>query len=101
MTVPRIPTDASRAECDKVLAAILDAGSGGKTCDEVEVHLGLSHQNAAARISFLVRVRSIHQTAERRKSRGGVMARVYRAGAPVVKAEQLPLVGLAPPPRRR
>ncbi len=62
---------------NRVLAFISIRGSS--TCDEVEVGLGLPHQSASARINELHRSMGVIEvTDERRPTRTGCMADVYR-----------------------
>lgn len=51
----------------------------GGTCDEIEIALRLSHQNASARITELRRDAKIYDSGLRKKTRSGNSARVYRA----------------------
>lgn len=44
-------------------------GRGGATCDELEVALGLAHQNCSARVNELMRSRRIVDSGLRRKTR--------------------------------
>lgn len=60
----------------RVLAAIEKAG--GATCDEVEVATGLAHQTASARVNGLMRKGRIYDSGERRKTRSGRNAAVWR-----------------------
>lgn len=50
----------------------------GATCDEVEVALGMAHQTASARIRELAQMELIEDTGDRRKTRSGRSARIYR-----------------------
>ncbi len=54
--------------------------SAGMTCDEVEDRTGLSHQTASARVNELSRLGLLIDTGERRKTRSGRNAKVWRAG---------------------
>ena len=49
----------------------------GKTCDELEVALGMSHQTCSARCSDLARAGLIIRTGEKRPTRTGSPAAVY------------------------
>ena len=61
----------------RVLVTVCAAGQNGMTCDEVEEHLGLVHQNASARIRELVLTGQIEDSGYRRPTRSGRAARVY------------------------
>lgn len=50
----------------------------GMTCDEVETALGYRHQTASARLRELSLSGAIHDTGDRRLTRSGRSARVYR-----------------------
>jgi hypothetical protein len=52
----------------------------GATCDEVEVALSMRHQTASARIRELAQEGSLSDTGDRRPTRSGAAARIYRAG---------------------
>lgn len=52
---------------------------GGATSDEVEVGLGLTHQTASARMNDLKRANLVVKSGERRPTRQGRNADVYRA----------------------
>lgn len=52
--------------------------SGSMTCDEVEVKTGLRHQTASARIRELVLKGFIEDSSERRKTRSGRNAVIYK-----------------------
>lgn len=51
---------------------------GGATCDEVEVHTNMRHQNASARIVGLASRGLIVRTEEKRATRSGRKANVWR-----------------------
>ena len=53
-------------------------GSRGLTCDEVECIKKISHQTASARIRDLARIGMIVDSGERRKTRSGRNAIVWR-----------------------
>ena len=57
---------------------------GGLTCDEVELASGLSHQTASARINDLHRLGRIVDSGDRRKTRSGRNAIVWRVPALLV-----------------
>jgi len=63
-----------------VLAAIDRSGSRGRTDDELEVELGLSHQNVSARRRGLVLKNRVHDSGEERRTRSGRSATVWLAG---------------------
>jgi predicted transcriptional regulator len=62
-----------------ILAEIKRRGTA--TCDEVEGALGLAHQTASARIAELKRDSLIVPTGERRATRRGRAAMIYRVAA--------------------
>jgi hypothetical protein len=64
---------------DKIFRAIFAAGVKGKTCDECEEDLSMSHQTTSARIRELRQQRSILDTGLLRKTRSGRNAAVYVA----------------------
>lgn len=49
------------ADRRRILAAIQAAGHDGKTCDELEAQLGLSHQSCSARCSELKRSGAVRE----------------------------------------
>jgi Fic family protein len=53
----------------------------GATCDEIERATGLSHQTASARLRELVLNGRIEDSGERRKTRSGRLATVWRVKA--------------------
>lgn len=55
---------------------------GGMTCDEVEIHSGLSHQTASARIRELVLAHYLEDSTLRRRVRSGRNAIVWRIRDP-------------------
>lgn len=55
----------------RILRAIVASGNTGKTCDEIEVELGMSHQTASARMTDLADDEHIERTTVRRKTRSG------------------------------
>src|SRR4249919_1949633 len=57
---------------------IIDLRPRGATCDEIEVALNLRHQTASARVRELALGGVIFDTGERRPTRSGRPARVYR-----------------------
>lgn len=61
-----------------VYDAIRGAGSRGMTTDEVEVRTGLSHQTASARVNQLAKRGVIELSKERRPTRSGRSAGVYK-----------------------
>jgi predicted transcriptional regulator len=67
---------------ERLEALCRDAITGalaGLTCDELEQETGLAHQTASARVNALWRDGLIQRTAEKRKTRSGRFAFVYRA----------------------
>lgn len=60
-----------------VLDCIARGNDNGRTCDEVEVWLAMSHQTASARIRELAKAGAIVDSGERRKTRSGRKAAVY------------------------
>lgn len=62
-----------------VLDAVAGTGPAGATCDEIERATGLSHQTASARVRGLFQKRKIETTGDRRPTRSGRNAQVYRA----------------------
>ena len=64
----------------------------GLTCDEVEVLTGGAHQSISARIRDLVLNGSIYDTGDRRNTRRGRKAAVYR-----IKTQHIPVEGLDAP----
>ena len=64
------------ADRSKILAAIQAAGADGRTCDELEAQLGLSHQSCSARCSELKRSGAVRERGyrlTRTGSRAGVL----------------------------
>ena len=61
----------------KVVEHIRDQPDGA-TCDEVEVALGMRHQTASARVREAFLAGQIEMTADRRTTRSGSTARVYK-----------------------
>lgn len=72
------------------LCAARDAGEIGLTDDEIEVVTGLKHQTASARRRELVLLSQVVDSGERRKTRSGRLATVWRV---VEVNEQLSLTG--------
>lgn len=72
-------TDNQRNAQRSRILAFISSRSNGATCDEVEVALNLNHQGASARITELSALQQITHGDERRKTRAGKSARVYRA----------------------
>jgi hypothetical protein len=62
----------------RVLRAIASGGASGFTCDEVEVLTGMAHQTCSARVNELMRKGRIVDTGQRRKTRSGRKAVVWR-----------------------
>ena len=61
---------------------------GGKTCDEIEVSLGLRHQTASCFIRFLTQDGLLTQSNERRVTRSGRSAIVWKAAEIRQKLQQ-------------
>jgi hypothetical protein len=57
---------------------IIDLRPRGATCDEIEIALNLRHQTASARVRELALGGLIFDTGQRRSTRSGRSARVYR-----------------------
>ncbi len=62
-----------------VLALVVAAGEPGITCDEAEAKLGGSHQSISPRFTELVASGEIVRTTDKRPTRSGHKAFVYRA----------------------
>ena len=67
---------------EKVLGVVLDSGTKGMTCDEVEVALDMPHQTASARINELMapteeRPQMLFDSGARRKTRHNQLATVW------------------------
>ncbi len=60
------------------------AGSGGLTVDQVEVAARLRHQTASARVHELEKAGALVRTKERRRTRTGATAWVFRVAGLVV-----------------
>lgn len=73
-------SDSTRAAQRNRILEFIRTSDGGATCDQVEVCLQLSHQTASARITELSALHLISHSDERRKTRSGRSARVYRIG---------------------
>lgn len=76
--LPRAPADRR-----KVLAVL---GAGPATCDELEQALRLSHQTCSARCCELRADGSIVDSGERRPTRSGSKATVWRLATPTTTA---------------
>ena len=63
----------------RVYQYILSQGHFGSTDDEIEVGLSMSHQTASARRRELEKCGAVYRTDERRPTRSGRRAGVYRA----------------------
>lgn len=61
---------------EKVLGAVKQLGDA--TSDEVEAYLGMTHQTAAARMAELKHDGELVPTGERRKTRSGRFAKVWK-----------------------
>lgn len=72
------------ADRRRILAAIQAAGHEGKTCDELEAQLGLSHQSCSARCSELKRSGAVRERGyrlTRTGSKAGVLVAQTRSRA--------------------
>ncbi len=67
------------AIAEKVLAEIRQLGDEGATCDMLEYRLELSHQTCSARVNELRNKGRIVDSGQRRKTRSGRNAAVWRA----------------------
>lgn len=65
-------------ELRRRVLSFIRSRADGATCDEAEVALGLRHQTASARIRELVTLGAIADSGQRRKTRSGRTASVYR-----------------------
>jgi predicted ArsR family transcriptional regulator len=88
---PSVPVDTSEEAAESMVgsAAAIRArvfqfvvAHDGATCDEVEVALKLKHQTASARLWELEGRGLLVKTMERRLTRSGRSARVYREPTP-------------------
>ena len=83
--VPQLSSDEAHKSIKKVrvkiqgtvLEAIRSAGAWGRTCDELEINLKLSHQTASARVNELMKAKTIVAKTERRITRSGRKASVW------------------------
>jgi hypothetical protein len=73
----------------QVLDYVIQAGSNGATCDEVERALDLTHQSASARITELRKASRIYDSGLRRPTRSGRRARVYKVSVPLATVEDM------------
>lgn len=62
---------------EEVVLGVIERAKGA-TCDEVEVATGLPHQTASARVNGLMRKQVIIDSGERRLTRSGRKAVVWR-----------------------
>lgn len=62
---------------NRIVALIAEHGSYGMTCDEIEEHMGLSHQTASARCSELLESKRI----KRQEKDGKRVTRKTRSGS--------------------
>lgn len=67
------------ARLEQLVATSIAASNNGLTCDEVEVVTQLSHQTASARINGLYRRDVIVASGDKRLTRSGRRALVWRA----------------------
>ena len=72
-------SDTSRAAAEKVYDYIVSRGDYGATDDEIAVSLELRHQTASPRRRGLVIMGAVYATEERRPTRSGQTATVWRA----------------------
>jgi len=56
----------------------IESQEAGATCCEVERALSMAHQTASARINDLLRANRVFDTGDRRKTKSGRPARVYK-----------------------
>ncbi len=75
------PTEAPNPFTQRQYVYEIIAALGGATCDEVEEYTEMLHQSVSMRISELLKRNRIEYTDERRKTRSGYPARVYRVSA--------------------
>lgn len=83
-----------KAQVPTMQRAVLDCisrGRDGRTCDEVEVWLSMSHQTASARIRDLVKAGAIVDSGQRRPTRSGRKAAVYVVKAPAADPPKVAL----------
>lgn len=73
------PTSRREAQRSTILKFIRDRGSAGAICEDVETALGIPNQTASARVTDLLALGLISYGTERRNTRNGKAARVYRA----------------------
>jgi len=85
-SAPYAPTDTSQAAAESIVRDLSKVKRviwhhiriwGGLTCEEVEIHLAISHQTASARIRDLRLAGVIRDTGERRKTKSGRQAIVW------------------------
>ena len=67
-----------RTARESVLKLLRQVGAQGLTVDAIESELKLSHQTASARVHELWRGGLIEKTGERRQTRSGATANVWR-----------------------
>jgi hypothetical protein len=77
-----------------VLENIIEAGSRGRTCDEIEQLTELPHQTASARVYDLHRAKRIVDSGTRRETRSGRKAIVWTVASSAAVAN--PTSGPAP-----
>jgi hypothetical protein len=73
----------------RVLEAIALGGMLGRTCDEVEMLLGMPHQTASARVHELAKRGDIVDSGRTRKTRSGRAAIVWQVREPVGAQQRL------------
>jgi hypothetical protein len=72
------PDSVRASQRKSILEYIKTQSLRGCTCDEIEVALQLSHQGASARCTELLALELIFYGIDRRPTRAGKSARVYR-----------------------
>lgn len=104
------PLQLSRLQLSRLQGDVLDAvrraGKRGRTCDELEVQLGLSHQTCSPRVYELARRGWLINSGAKRLTRGQRLAIVWVTARalkiqPVVGDRHGRRVATLPPPSRR
>ncbi len=72
------------------------AGWEGRTTDECEAELGLTHQSVSARVHELEKLKLIERRGARRKTRAGRPAFIYVLAGVKAAGERLPSSGTKP-----
>lgn len=73
----------------RVLAAVKSSGGVGRTCDELEIELGMTHQTCSARVCELMKRGDIVDSRRTRKTRSGRAATVWIENVPVGMQQRL------------